>query len=277
MKITFIGGGNMATALIGGLIAKGHKPADIRVVEIDSKARARLTESLGVICFSRNESRALEDSQVIVLAVKPQQMRSVAVQLGPLLTGQIIVSIAAGIRLVDLARWLGNANCMLVRAMPNTPALIGDGITGLCAYSFPPAPFLSQQQRESVETLVGAVGKSIWVGDERDMNAVTAISGSGPAYVFLFVEAMQQAARELGLTAEQARALSIQTFVGAARLAEASTEDISVLRERVTSKGGTTEAALASMARDGVKEAIVRAIRAANERGLQLGEELGRD
>jgi pyrroline-5-carboxylate reductase len=198
-------------------------------------------------------------------------MREAAASLRPLLAGQLVLSIAAGIRLEDLSRWLGGYG-LLARCMPNTPALVGEGMSGL--YCRPEVP---EPQAALAAEALAAVGRVIRVDDESLLDPVTAVSGSGPAYVFLFIEAMQQAARELGLTPAQSRALSVQTFVGAARLAAQSTEDISVLRERVTSKGGTTERALASMREDQVLEAIVRAIRAANERARELGDQLGRD
>ena len=280
MNITFIGGGNMASAMIGGLFAArdpGLAAAAIRVVEIDSSARKRLSERFGVSCFEAVGAKALEDSGVVVLAVKPQQMRSVAAQLGPLLNGQIVLTIAAGIRLKDLMRWLGTRNCVLVRAMPNTPALVGAGVTGLAFYGFPPRQVLTAQERQSIEAIMGAVGSVLWVRGEEDMDAVTAVSGSGPAYVFYFIEALEQAAIELGLPPETAHRLALETFSGAARLALASADPVATLRDRVTSRGGTTERALKSMETDRVKEAIMRAVRAAAERSRELGEELGRD
>jgi len=189
----------------------------------------------------------------------------------PALAGRLVLSIAAGTRMADLSRWLGGHR-VLVRCMPNTPALIGAGVTAACA-----APEVTDGQRADATRVLEAVGKVLWVEDEGLLDPVTAVSGSGPAYVFYFIEAMQQSAVELGLSAEQARVLSLETFLGAARLAAGSVDPVSVLRERVTSKGGTTEAALASMTADRVKEAIVHAIHSASERGRQLGEELGRD
>ncbi len=270
MNITFIGGGNMARAILGGLLRQGYTPEAIGVVELSPEARERLQRELRVRCFD-SPAPAAPFGDVLVMAVKPQQMRSAAAQVAPHLSGQLVVSIAAGIRLADLSRWLGGHR-LLVRCMPNTPALIGAGITAVYA-----SPGVNDAQRAAAAKVLGAVGKVLWVEDEGLLDPVTAVSGSGPAYVFYFIEAMQQAASELGLTPEQARALSLETFLGAARLAAGSSEPVSVLRERVTSKGGTTEAALASMAADHVREAIVRAVRAASERGQQLGEDLGRD
>lgn len=260
----------MARAIIGGLLAGGFAPGAIGVVELIPEARVQLQRDLGVRTFA-SLAEGAPYGEVIVMAVKPQQMHGAALQLAAGLSAQLVVSIAAGIRLADLSRWLGGHQ-LLVRCMPNTPALIGAGITAVYA-----APDVSGAQREAAAAILGAVGKVLWVDDEALLDPVTAVSGSGPAYVFYFIEAMQQAAAGLGLTPEQARTLSLETFLGAARLAAGSAEPVSVLRERVTSKGGTTEAALASMTGDCVGEAIVRSIRAASERGRQLGEELGRN
>lgn len=275
MSLTFIGGGNMASAMIGGLIAKQHPPAGIRVVEIDPAARERLLKR-GVACFGEIGPPALAGTQLVVLAVKPQQMREIAMQLGPhLLTGQTVLSIAAGIRLADLARWLGARDCTFVRAMPNTPALIGEGITGL--YRLPPKYPLAQDRIAMIERVIGAIGQLIWIDDERQMDAVTAISGSGPAYVFYFIEALEQAAARLGLPPDTARKLAVATCAGAAKLAAASGESPSVLRERVTSKGGTTEAALRVFAAKDLAAIVAEAAQAAAERGRELGAELGKD
>ncbi len=269
MNICFIGGGNMATALIGGLLGKGFSAAQITVVEINADNRARLQRDYAVRVFE-NLAEGVADSQVIVFAVKPQQMRVIAVQLGPLLSGQIVLSIAAGIRLTDLARWLQNQNAVFVRAMPNTPALVGAGITGL--YSF---PMPTQHQRESIETIISAVGSFVWMDSEEDMDAVTAISGSGPAYFFYFIEALEQAGKELGLPEQTARKLALETAFGAAKLAHDSAESPATLRERVTSKNGTTERALLSMEANNVKQHIVTAAKAAAARSLEMGDELG--
>ncbi|MBI1965714.1 MAG: pyrroline-5-carboxylate reductase [Betaproteobacteria bacterium] len=277
MNITFIGGGNMASAIIGGLLKKRWPARAIKVVEVVAPARARLESEFKVKTYPAITSEAVK-SDCIVLAIKPQQMHEVTVQLGPYLSSrQIVLSIAAGIRLNDLARWLGNRDYILVRAMPNTPALIGAGITGLAFYSFPPKPTLATEKRKTIETIMSAVGAVFWVRGEEDMDAVTAVSGSGPAYVFYFIEALEQAAKELGLSPETAQKLALETFSGAARLALMSKDPVTALRERVTSKGGTTERALKSMETDRVKEAIVRAARAAAERSRELGDEFGKD
>ena len=270
MNITFIGGGNMAAALIGGLIGKGHAPDGIRVVELQAEARARLAAQFGVACVD-SVAAAEQLGQVVVLAVKPQQMRAAAQALGARLGQELVITIAAGIRLVDLSRWLGGY-AVLVRCMPNTPALIGAGISGLYA-----GAEVGAEQRAMAEAILGAVGATLWVQDESLLDPVTAISGSGPAYVFYFIEALQQAAQEMGFSATDARKLAVETFLGTAKLAAQSTEGVAVLRERVTSKGGTTERALASLETDRVQNLIVRALHAANQRAHELGEQLGAD
>jgi pyrroline-5-carboxylate reductase len=276
MNITFIGGGNMAGALIGGLLAKGTcRKEDLRVVEINSEARAKLAAKFGVVCFQRPHDALGQPDAIIVLAVKPQDARAAARSLGRSPDSNLIISIAAGMRLASLSQWLGG-HTRLVRAMPNTPALIGEGITGLYPWSHMQTA-RDEQDRKDAETILGAVGKTVWLQHEAQMDAVTAVSGSGPAYVFYFIEALEQAAMELDLPPDVGHALALYTFAGAAKLAATSPDPIGTLRERVTSKGGTTEAALKSLAGDRVKEAIIRAIKAANERGRELGEELGRD
>jgi pyrroline-5-carboxylate reductase len=281
MIICFIGGGNMASAMLGGLIKQGVSPQQLRVVEINDANRKRL-ESQGFVVFAKQDMEAILGSDVIVLAVKPQQMKEVAEQLGSQLSaGQIVLSIAAGIRLIDLARWLGYQNTRslgfqdtgvaLVRAMPNTPALIGAGMTGL--YSFPP---LTDGQQKRVEAVMKAAGAFVWIPSEEDMDAVTAVSGSGPAYFFYFIEALEQAGKELGLPERTARMLALETALGAARLAHESTETPATLRERVTSKNGTTERALLSMQANHVKEHIITAAKAAAARSREMGDELGK-
>lgn len=270
LKITFIGGGNMAAALIGGLAGKLTDAANIHVVDVNADALQRLQSQFGVRTALQIDA-ALAQSEVIVLAVKPQQMKEVAAQLRPHLAQQLIVSIAAGIRAADLSRWLNN-HTAIVRTMPNTPALIGKGVTGMVKL-----PGVSPAQQATADAIMRAVGATVWLSDEGLIDAVTAVSGSGPAYVFYFIEAMQQAAQEMGLSAEQGSELAIATFVGASQLAAQSSEPVATLRERVTSKGGTTYAALTSMDAGGVKDAIVCAMKAAAERGRQLGEEFGKD
>lgn len=270
MQTLFIGGGNMAQALIGGLLADGEAPDSVTVVEPLEPQRALLTERFGVRCSAR-PADLVPGSEVVVLAVKPQQMRTVCTELAPLLDGQLVISIAAGLRANDLSRWLGG-HARLVRCMPNTPALIGAGLTGLCAM-----PGLADADRETADTLLASVGQTLWVEDEAMLDAITAISGSGPAYVFYFMEAMHTAALGMGFDDEQARQLTLATFGGAARLAADSPEPASVLRERVTSKGGTTAAALEVMRARAVDRHIVEALAAARTRSETLGDELGQD
>jgi pyrroline-5-carboxylate reductase len=269
VKITFIGGGNMADALMGGLLREGFAKADLRAVEINPEARARLRQKYDVACVER--AAPVSDDEIVVFAVKPQQMREAARSSGLTADANLVISIAAGITLSSLSRWLG-AHRRLVRAMPNTPALIGAGVAGLYALDR-----VTENDRKLAETILGAVGATVWIEHEAQMDAVTAVSGSGPAYVFYFIEALEEAAKQLGLPAQTARKLALATFTGAARLAAESADPAAVLRERVTSKGGTTEAALASMAADRVKEAIIRAVGEANDRGRGLGQQLDKD
>ncbi|HXA47838.1 MAG TPA: pyrroline-5-carboxylate reductase [Burkholderiaceae bacterium] len=270
LKICFIGGGNMATALIGGLAGKLTAGGNIHVIDPNPDALAKLTQQFGVTSAHQLDAD-VSDADVIVLAVKPQQMKEVAFALKPHMKAQLVLSIAAGIRAADLSRWL-NGHQAIVRSMPNTPALIGQGIAGMVAM-----PGVTAQQREVADAILRSVGATVWLDDEALIDPVTAISGSGPAYVFYFIEAMQQAALEMGLTAEQGTQLAIATFSGASQLAAQASEPVSVLRERVTSKGGTTYAALSSMDASGVKDCIVKALHAAADRGKELGDEFGRD
>ncbi|MDQ3188309.1 MAG: pyrroline-5-carboxylate reductase [Pseudomonadota bacterium] len=263
MKVAFIGGGNMAGALIGGMLRSGVAASDIDVLEIDSTRRAELSGLHGVTVHAQ-PADWLRASQIIVLAVKPQQMAEAASAIKGHLDRPLSISIAAGITSSAISGWL--AADAIVRAMPNMPALIGAGITGAFA-----SQAVSAEQRSAAHMILSAVGAVIWLDSETMLDDVTAISGSGPAYVFYFIEAMQAAARDLGFDEAQARALTMQTFVGAAQLASQSSESIAVLREKVTSKGGTTAAALASFDRDKVDQAIARAIQAAAARARELG------
>ncbi|HEY1180935.1 MAG TPA: pyrroline-5-carboxylate reductase [Rhodocyclaceae bacterium] len=270
MRITFLGGGNMAAALIGGLREKGFSAAGMQVIELNPETREALTDKFGVRCTDTVDAASL-NCEVLVLAVKPQQMREAVAPFVGKLGAQLVVSIAAGLRVADLARWLGGHQ-RIVRTMPNTPALIGAGITGLYA-----AAGVDAEQRELADTILAAVGSTVWVEDEAQVDAVTAISGSGPAYVFYFIEALEAAALELGFDLPSARKLALETTLGAARLAARSNDAPAILRERVTSKGGTTEAALRSLEGDAVRAAIARAAKAAAARGRELGEQLGQD
>jgi pyrroline-5-carboxylate reductase len=269
MKIAFIGGGNMAAALIGGLVKRGTSPADLYAVDVNSEARTRLETQFGIKTAAAADG-TLRAYDAVVIAVKPQVMKDVAAGLAPHLSTQLVVSIAAGIRGADIARWL-NGYTRIVRAMPNTPALIGMGVTGVAAL-----PGVDEAGRTLAASVLGAVGETVWFEDEARIDAVTALSGSGPAYVFYFIEALQEAARRLGLSDDQGRALALATFAGAAQLAAQSNEPASVLRERVTSKGGTTAAALASFDARSVKEAIVAGVLAADARAKEMGDELGK-
>ena len=269
MNLTFIGGGNMATAIIGGLLQRGWRADQLRAVEIIAAARDKLEQTYQIKTFSGISAEAMH-TDCVVLAIKPQQMREAAVQLAPLIGGALVITIAAGIRGADLSRWLGN-HPRIVRVMPNTPALVLAGISGLYA-----TPGVSAEDRKRASEIMGAVGETVWVEREEDIDSVTAVSGSGPAYVFYFIEALEEAARELGMSAQAARQLALATFTGASKLAAQSTEDAATLRQRVTSKGGTTERALAAMEGDQIKAAIVRAVKAAAERSRELGDELGR-
>ncbi|MBX3631184.1 MAG: pyrroline-5-carboxylate reductase [Nitrosomonas sp.] len=278
MKITFIGGGNMAFALISGLMRQGYGAKQIDIVEIDADRRSQIKDTFGIIAVSEladlvdGISRPVKENErhIIVLAVKPQQMYAMTRYIAGLLDQQLIISIAAGIRTIDIMRWLGGYP-RVIRAMPNTPSLVRAGVTGLYA-----APETSEMDRCSAESILGAVGSVLWVDDEEMLHTVTAISGSGPAYVFYFIESMQQAGIKLGLTLEQSRQLSLQTFEGAVKLANESQEDVSVLRAKVTSKGGTTQQAIQSMEDNHVKNAIMTAVEASYARSQEMSDEYGK-
>ena len=275
MTTTFIGGGNMATALIGGMLKRGASIADVRVVEPFATARTALAaRHPGIALFAECTADAVGGVALIVFAVKPQQMRAAAQALSPYLgdlPGPVVLSIAAGIHLADLSRWL-QGRCRLVRAMPNTPALVGKGISGVFA-----AATVDAAGRALVSSVLEAAGELLWVDDEAMLDAVTGVSGSGPAYVFYFLEALEEAARELGFPPTEARRLAYATFAGAVALAQASPAEPAVLRAQVTSKGGTTERALAMLEGDAVKAKIVAAVRAAAVRAGELGDAFGRD
>ena len=266
-RIAFIGGGNMASAIIGGLVRQGLTPDRIAVVEPFAEARERLAQAYGVTAEAA-VGPALQGAGVVVWAVKPQTFREAAAQARPHLAGAIHLSVAAGIRSDSIAAWTGSER--IVRAMPNTPALVGRGMTGLFAREA-----VSAVDRAQVESVLATTGRLLWVGEECHLDAVTALSGSGPAYVFYFLEAMQQAGVEMGLSAEQARTLAVGTFDGASALAAASPDPLATLRERVTSKGGTTYAALTSLEAAGVKASFVTALHAACRRADELGNEFG--
>jgi pyrroline-5-carboxylate reductase len=261
----------MGRALAGGLIAEGTAKDAIRVVEIAADARTRLQQELGIEAHDALRAADVEASDVVVLAVKPQVMRATARALAPLLEKQLVISIAAGIRIADLSRWLGGY-ARIVRAMPNTPALIRRGITGLFA-----AAGVNAEERISAEQVLGAVGETLWCDTEKTLDAITAVSGSGPAYLFHYLESMIAAAEDRGFSSADARRLAYATARGAVELALHSSDPPAVLREQVTSKGGTTAAALEVLRMRDVKAAYVEAIRAADARAAELGDVLGRD
>ena len=266
-SIAFIGGGNMASAIIGGLLKGGKPPADILVLEPNADQRSVLQRDLGVITLEAPGS-VLQRADVVVWAVKPQIFREAAAAASTHIDKALHFSVMAGIRSDAIAAALGTER--VVRAMPNTPALIGQGIAGLYA-----RPAVTAKERRDAERLLVSTGRTLWVEREADLDAVTALSGSGPAYVFYFVDAMVQAAEEMGLSADQGKQLALATFSGASALAQASNDPPSVLRERVTSKGGTTYAALTSLESSQVKSAFVKAIKAAQRRATELGNEFG--
>ncbi len=267
MKVGFIGGGNMAEALIGGMLKQGFAATDISVTEPDPQRRALLVERYAVQTEATAALTMAVD--VLVLAVKPQILRAALYALPRPAATTCVLSIAAGVRVGDIARWLGD-HAAVVRAMPNTPALVGEGIAGLFALAG-----VTTRQRQEAEAVLKAVGQVVWVDNEQQIDAVTAISGSGPAYVFYFIEAMETAARDLGLAPATARALSLQTVYGAAALARQDGGEPAVLRARVTSKGGTTERGVAVLEQAQVAAAVVQAARAAAGRARELGDLLG--
>ena len=265
--IAFIGGGNMASAIIGGLIRQGHPASQIEVVEPWAEARDALLKNHGLQA-QPEAGPALQRARIVVWAVKPQTFKDAAAQTRAHTEDALHLSVAAGIRSDSIAQWLGSER--VVRTMPNTPALVGKGMSALYA-----RPSVSPAERESVQAIMATTGEYLWVDSEKQLDAVTALSGSGPAYVFYFLEAMARAGTAMGLSAEQAHQLAVGTFVGASELARRSDESPAVLRQRVTSKGGTTYAALQSMEKDGVGEAFERAMKAAEQRADELGNEFG--
>ena len=267
-RIVFIGAGNMAAALIGGLIGKGASAASISAVDPSPEQRAAIGARFGIATHERPDAAAL-DADVVVLAVKPQQMREAIEAIAPSIRQQLIVSVAAGVRASDLSRWLAGYR-RIIRTMPNTPALVGLGATGLAEL-----PGCSGQDRALAQSIMAAVGQTVWVDDEARLDAVTALSGSGPAYVFRFIESMIEGGVKLGLNAEQSRLLALQTVLGAAQLASTASEPPSILRERVTSKGGTTAAALAVFESLDLPGMVAQAMAAADRRSGELGDEFG--
>lgn len=265
--IAFIGGGNMASAIIGGLLRQGRAPGSILVVDPGEAARERLAAQ--GLRTQAAPDEALRAASLVVWAVKPQQFKDAAASTAALATQALHYSVMAGLRTEDMARLLGTQR--IARAMPNTPALVGQGITGLFA-----RPDVTDAERAAIDALVTPTGQALWVKQEPDLDAVTALSGSGPAYVFYFIEAMAQAAADMGLSPEQGRSLALATFAGATALASQSEDSPATLREKVTSKGGTTYAALTTLESAGVKASFIEAMRAAQKRAGELGDEFGR-
>ncbi len=269
-RLAFIGAGNMARSLIGGLVADGWDPACISVSDPDPDQIAGITRLFAIVSAPDNVAAA-ENSEIVVLAVKPQVMHQVAQELASVVQARqpLVISIAAGIRSSDLQRWLGG-DCALVRCMPNTPALVQSGATAMFA-----TRAVNDDQKALAENIMRAVGLVLWVDDESKMDAVTALSGSGPAYFFLVIEALQEAGESLGLDRETARLLALQTAFGAAKMALESSDDPAVLRQRVTSPGGTTEKALQVLEQGGLRTLFNDALKAASDRSRELAEQFG--
>ena len=266
--MAFIGGGNMASAIIGGLIRQGMRPDQFTVVEPFAEAADKLLKDFGITALTA-AGPALAGADLVVWAVKPQIFCEAAAPVMPHTQGALHLSVAAGIRTDSISRWVGTDR--VVRCMPNTPALVGQGITGLFA-----CPSVTSTDQQLVAQVIGTTGQYLWVQQESLLDAVTALSGSGPAYVFFFLEAMTEAGVGMGLSAEQAYQLAVATFSGASSLAAASNESPEVLRQRVTSKGGTTYAAISAMEAAGIKPSFMSAMQAAEQRARELGDEFGK-
>jgi pyrroline-5-carboxylate reductase len=266
-RIAFIGGGNMASAIIGGLISQGYAAQQIDVVEPFAQTRDKLQSTFGISAQAQ-AGDFLADADVVVWAVKPQTFKDATLAVAAHTAQALHLSVAAGIRSDSLAHWLGSER--IVRAMPNTPALIGQGISGLFARAG-----ASSADKTRIEQVIATSGTWLWLDTEAQLDAVTALSGSGPAYVFYFMESMTLAGTEMGLNREQAQQLAVATFTGSSALAQASTESLQVLRQRVTSKGGTTFAAISSMEDNDVRALFIDAMYAARERAKVLGDEFG--
>ena len=262
----------MAKSLIGGLIASGYPKQHIMATDPTAEQRNQITETFGIECLADNNS-AIERADIVILAVKPQILQSVCkrIQTSVQTKQPLILSVAAGIRSSDIDRWLGNHQA-IVRTMPNTPALIQSGATGLYANAN-----VTPEQKEQAEHIMRAAGLTIWVDEEQKIDAVTALSGSGPAYYFLFMEAMENAAQEMGLDAKTAHLLTMQTAIGAAKMVLESREDCATLRQNVTSPNGTTEQAINTFETAGLRDTVAKAMQAASRRAKELANELGGD
>ena len=269
MSMLLLCGGNMANALIGGLVSRGYDARSISVIEISPAARERIAAH--GVRVSTAPDAASEKAETVVLAVKPQDARSALSSIAPTVRGKLIISICAGLRLAALSRWLGGHRS-LVRCMPNTPALVGAGIAGLYAL-----PEVTPAERERAERILSAVGEAVWVKDEALLDTVTAVSGSGPAYVFWLIEQLAAFGERAGIGSDEALKLATHTVLGSAKLAAQSGEPPATLRAKVTSKGGTTEAALKSFEQEQLAERFARALAAATRRGHELGDELAKD
>tara|TARA_R110002074_G_scaffold152936_1_gene307470 strand:+ start:37625 stop:38452 length:828 start_codon:yes stop_codon:yes gene_type:complete len=269
-QIGFIGGGNMASSLIGGLVSNGYPAENITVSDLDADKLAYLSDIFG-INSTQDSNQLVLQSDILVLAVKPQHMQSVAdiIKISVQKKKPVVVSIAAGIRINALQRWLGG-ELPVVRCMPNTPALVKAGATGLFANEE-----VKEEQKDQVESLLRAVGVTVWLAEEGDLDSVTALSGSGPAYFFMVMEALEAAAIEAGLDQKTAQLLTQETALGAAKMALESSESAAVLRQRVTSPGGTTERAIGIMEDRGLQGIFREALLAAKERSVELSDELG--
>ncbi|GAB6035286.1 pyrroline-5-carboxylate reductase [Galenea microaerophila] len=270
IKLCFIGAGNMARSIIGGLIADGYPRENLCATDPNAAHCQQFSQTMGVNCESDNV-QAAQEADVIILCVKPQQIAQVCQELADTVQTRhpLVISVAAGIRTQDLSQWLGG-KVSLVRAMPNTPALIRSGATALFANEQ-----VSEAQRTQAENILRSTGLVVWVKTEQQIDAVTALSGSGPAYYFLFMEAMEQAGVDLGLEPQTAHLLTLQTALGAAKMAIESTDDCATLRRKVTSPGGTTEQALKVFEEKGCRSLVEQAMQAAYQRSLSLAEELG--
>jgi pyrroline-5-carboxylate reductase len=267
--IAFIGGGNMAASLIGGLLAAGHEAAQLRVAEPSAERADWLRREFGVVVHPSGAD-VIQGAGALVLAVKPQQMKAALAGLRAD-AGSVVVSVAAGVRLARLQAWLGN-DAHYVRSMPNTPALLRRGISGLYAVSATPAT-----ARRLAESILATAGETVWLQREEELDAVTALSGSGPAYFFLLTEALREAGTRLGLEPATAARLALQTFTGAAAMAADAGRDVRELRAQVTSKGGTTEAAVKSLEDGGLRALFSEALAAAAQRSRELGDQLDRE
>lgn len=270
--IGFIGGGNMAESLIGGLLASGHKASLIHVSEPDTNRRSRLSSEYGVNCV-RDNVELVDRADLLLFAVKPQMLHQVALPLRQSIQASqpLIISIAAGVRSADLEQWLGGG-LAIVRVMPNTPALVRAGASGLYA-----SHLVSNEQKNQAESIMRSVGLTVWLENEAQMDIVTALSGSGPAYIFRVIEAMENAATRAGLARETSRLLSIETVLGAAKLAMESEDSPAELRQKVTSPGGTTEQGLNQLEQGGIEQLFQNTIDAAIDRSREMGDELGAD